>query len=209
MDSKKISYIIGHNIGKSLLSDGVSVERQSLLEGLSQALEGKNSQFSEQEATQALQQLQREVMMKRQEASKVQGKKNEEDGKAFLAQNKSLEGWIELPSGLQYKIVKEGSGISPKLEDTVVAHYTGTLINGTKFDSSRDRGQPAEFQLSGLIKGWQEALQMMKPGSRWELVVPSDLAYGSHGAGPGSPIGPNETLKFDIELVQVKSSSTK
>ncbi len=123
------------------------------------------------------------------------------DGKTFLAENAKKTGVVVLPSGLQYKIVKAGTGAIPKATDTVTTHYTGTLIDGTVFDSSVQRGQPASFPVNGVIKGWQEALQLMPVGSKWQLYIPSDLAYGSRGAG--GVIGPNSTLVFDIELISI------
>ncbi len=124
-------------------------------------------------------------------------------GQEYLAQNAKKEGVKSLPDGLQYKVEKEGTGKSPAATDTVVVHYKGTLIDGTEFDSSYKRGQPAEFPVNRVIKGWTEALQLMKEGAKWTLYIPSDLAYGARGT-PGGPIGPNQTLIFEVELIKVK-----
>jgi len=131
-----------------------------------------------------------------------QGEKNMTEGPKFLEENKAKEGVVILPSGLQYKVITEGTGKSPKATDKVKVHYRGTLINGKEFDSSFKRNQPAEFPVNGVIKGWTEALQLMKEGSKWELYIPSDLAYGARGAG--GDIGPNATLIFEVELLEVK-----
>jgi FKBP-type peptidyl-prolyl cis-trans isomerase FklB len=135
----------------------------------------------------------------------VQGKKNLEAGQAFLEANKKKEGVVTLPSGLQYKVLTEGKGKQPKSSDSVIAHYRGTLINGTEFDSSYKRNEPATFPVQGVVKGWQEALPLMKEGAKWQIYIPADLAYGPRGAGQA--IGPNETLIFDIELISVKDST--
>ena len=132
-------------------------------------------------------------------------KKNLEAGQAFLEANKKKEGVIALPSGLQYKVITEGKGKQPKSTDTVVAHYRGTLTNGTEFDSSYKRNEPATFPVAGVIKGWQEALPLMKEGAKWQVYIPAELGYGPRGAG--AIIGPNEVLIFDIELVSVKSEA--
>ncbi len=132
-------------------------------------------------------------------------KKNLEAGQAFLEANKKKEGVVTLPSGLQYKIITEGKGKQPKSTDTVVAHYRGTLTNGTEFDSSYKRNEPATFPVAGVIKGWQEVLPLMKEGAKWQVYIPAELAYGPRGAG--DVIGPNEVLVFDIELLSVKSEA--
>jgi FKBP-type peptidyl-prolyl cis-trans isomerase len=135
---------------------------------------------------------------------KAQGDNNKKEGEAFLAKNKAKKGVKTLPSGLQYKVITEGKGKMPKASDTVTVQYKGTLIDGTEFDSSYKRGQPATFPVSGVIKGWTEALQLMKEGSKWELVIPSDLAYGDKGT-QGGPIGSNAVLIFEVELVSIKA----
>ena len=146
--------------------------------------------------------LQKELMEKQAERNKQLAEKNKTEGEAFLAQNSKKEGVKTLPSGLQYKVIKEGTGKTPKADDTVVTNYRGTSIDGTEFDSSYKRGQPATFPVKGVIAGWTEALQLMKEGSKWELFIPSNLAYGERGAG--NFIGPNAALVFEIELITVK-----
>jgi FKBP-type peptidyl-prolyl cis-trans isomerase FklB len=142
------------------------------------------------------------MMAKQQELAKIVGEKNQKEGEAFLAENKKKEGVITLPSGLQYKVIKAGSGNKPKATDTVSVHYQGTLVNGTEFDSSYRRGQPVSFPVNGVIPGWTEALQLMEAGAKWQIVIPSNLAYGDRGAGP--QIGPNATLIFEIELISIQ-----
>jgi len=133
---------------------------------------------------------------------KKTGEMNKKEGEAFLAGNKNKEGVVTVPSGLQYKVMKQGSGKKPKLTDTVTTHYKGTLIDGTEFDSSYRRGQPVSFQVNGVIAGWTEALQLMEEGAKWQLFIPSPLAYGERGAGP--QIGPHATLIFEVELISVQ-----
>jgi FKBP-type peptidyl-prolyl cis-trans isomerase FklB len=146
-----------------------------------------------------------EMTKKQEEAMKKAAEKNKKDGAAFLAENKKKEGVVTLPSGLQYKIITQGTGNTPKATDTVTVNYRGSLVDGTEFDSSYKRGQPATFPVNGVIKGWTEALQLMKEGAKWQLFIPSDLAYGEKGAG--NVIGPNATLIFDVELISAKEAS--
>jgi FKBP-type peptidyl-prolyl cis-trans isomerase FklB len=146
--------------------------------------------------------FQKEMMAKQQELAKRLGEKNKKEGEAFLSENRKKEGIKALPSGLQYKVVKAGTGKKPKSTDTVTTHYRGTLIDGTEFDSSYRRGQPASFPVSGVIAGWTEALQLMEEGAKWQLFIPPNLAYGERGAG--SQIGPNATLIFEIELISIQ-----
>ncbi len=146
-------------------------------------------------------QLQQQLGQRQQQQPGQQGEINKKEGEAFLAENKSKESVVTLPSGLQYKILKEGSGAVPSAKDKVTTHYHGTLIDGTVFDSSYERGQPATFPVNGVIAGWTEALQLMQEGAKWKLFLPSNLAYGSQGAG--QDIGPNTTLIFDVELIAV------
>jgi FKBP-type peptidyl-prolyl cis-trans isomerase FklB len=145
---------------------------------------------------------QKEMMAKATETQKKAGEKNKKEGDTFLAENKKKPGVVTLPSGLQYKILKEGTGPTPKATDTVVTQYRGTLINGKEFDSSYKRNQPATFPCNQVIAGWTEALQKMKVGSKWQLFVPSNLGYGENGAG--GDIGPNATLIFEVELIDIK-----
>jgi FKBP-type peptidyl-prolyl cis-trans isomerase FklB len=145
--------------------------------------------------------FQKEMMAKREQAGKEAGAKNKVEGEAFLAENGKKEGVVTLPDGLQYKILKEGDGAKPKATDTVTVHYRGTLISGTEFDSSYKRKEPVSFPVNGVIAGWTEALQLMKVGSKWQLFIPSTLAYGERGAGPD--LGPNATLIFEVELISI------
>jgi FKBP-type peptidyl-prolyl cis-trans isomerase FklB len=152
---------------------------------------------------QVMQDFQKKMMAKQMAAREEGLGKNKAEGEKFLADNKKKEGIKTTASGLQYKVITAGTGKTPKATDTVKTHYRGTLINGTEFDSSYKRGEPAEFPVNGVIKGWTEALQLMKEGAKWQLFIPSELAYGERGAG--RDIGPNSTLIFDIELISVKA----
>ncbi len=198
----KASYSIGINLGKQLAMTKEDINLDQFISGVQDAFSGKESKLSNEEMQSAMTSF-RESMQKKQLAKQEeQANKNKSEGEAFLAANKKKDGITTLESGLQYQVIKSGNGDSPKATDTVVTHYHGTLINGEVFDSSIDRGEPATFPVSGVIKGWTEALQKMKVGDKWKIFVPSDLAYGASGAGP--KIGPNSTLVFDIELLEIK-----
>ena len=197
----KLSYIIGVQIGNDLKSQSVDVDPVLVNKGMQDSIAGNKLLISDQEAKDIIAAYQKERAGKMAEEKKKLGEKNKQEGTAFLAANKKKEGVKTLPSGLQYKVIKEGTGKTPKATDTVVTQYKGTLINGTEFDSSYRRNEPATFPVNGVIRGWTEALQLMKEGSKWEIVVPPELAYGEQGAGP---IGPNATLIFEVELVSVK-----
>lgn len=199
---EKRGYSIGVDIGSKLKAQSIEIDSDSLAQGIKDAISGGKLLLTEQEMKETLAALQKELMEKQAERTKVIAEKNKKEGEAFLAANKTKEGVKTLPSGLQYKVIKEGTGKTPKAEDTVVTNYRGTLIDGTEFDSSYKRGQPATFPVKGVIPGWTEALQLMKEGSKWELFIPSNLAYGERGAG--NTIGPNATLIFEIELISVK-----
>jgi FKBP-type peptidyl-prolyl cis-trans isomerase FklB len=203
---EKASYAIGMNWGTGLHRQGIDVDSAALLQGMKDGLSGGKTLLTEDEARAALMQLQSEVQAKQQAKAQQEGEANKKEGDAFLAANKTKEGVVTLPSGLQYKILKAGTGPKPTATDTVVCNYKGTLINGTEFDSSYKRGEPATFPVSGVIKGWTEALQLMPVGSKWQLVIPSDLAYGSRGT-PGGPIGPNSTLVFEVELISIQEKT--
>ena len=188
----------------------IEVDSQALARGIMDAISGSKPLLSDQELQQTmmafqqeLQARQRGMAAKQAEASKAVGEKNQKEGAAFLAENAKKPGVKTLPSGLQYKVVKEGTGPMPKATDQVKTHYRGTLIDGTVFDSSYKRGEPATFGVSDVIAGWTEALQLMKVGSRWQLFIPGDLAYGANPR-PGGPIGPNATLLFEIELLGIE-----
>jgi FKBP-type peptidyl-prolyl cis-trans isomerase FklB len=195
---EKTSYIIGMDIGNNLKKQSIDVDPNILAKGVKDALAGGKPLLTEQEIRETMTAFQKEMMAKQE----VVAKKNKEQGDAFLAENKKKEGVKTLPSGLQYKVIKAGTGKKPKLSETVIAHYRGTLIDGNEFDSSYKRGQPATFQVSGVIPGWTEALQLMEEGAKWQLFIPSNLAYGERGAG--GVIGPNATLVFEIELISIQ-----
>ncbi|PRY12381.1 FKBP-type peptidyl-prolyl cis-trans isomerase FklB [Pontibacter ummariensis] len=195
---EKISYIIGRDMATNLKKQGITIEADPFVTGLKEVLAGKPSTLSQEEVQQAMMALQQEMTQKQSAVADV----NKKAGEAFLAENKNKEGVHTLPSGLQYEVIQEGSGKSPSASDTVTTHYHGTLIDGTVFDSSYARNQPATFPVNGVIAGWTEALQKMKEGAKWRLYVPASLAYGAQGAG--DVIGPNSTLIFDVELISVK-----
>jgi FKBP-type peptidyl-prolyl cis-trans isomerase FklB len=201
----KVSYSIGMDIGNNLKKQSIDIDPDILAQGIKDAFSGGNTLLTEQEFRDTMTAFQIELRAKQYVRLKELADKNKKEGEAFLAENKEKEGVITLPSGLQYKIIKEGTDEMPKLEDTVTVNYRGTLIDGTEFDSSYRRGQPATFSVKGVIAGWSEALQLMKVGSKWQLFVPSNLAYGERGAGPD--IGPNATLIFDIELLSIKEGA--
>jgi FKBP-type peptidyl-prolyl cis-trans isomerase FklB len=205
-DNEKASYALGLNIGSNLKRQSVDVDPAILAEGLKDGLTGAKPLLTEDEAKAALTQLQTEVRAKQEAARKAVGDANMKAGTEFLASNKTKEGVVALPSGLQYKILAQGNGPKPTASDTVVCNYRGTLIDGTEFDSSYKRGQPATFPVGRVIKGWTEALQLMPVGSKWQLFIPPDLAYGANGAG--SVIGPNATLIFEVELMSIKPAAT-
>ncbi|MBJ6118010.1 FKBP-type peptidyl-prolyl cis-trans isomerase [Pontibacter sp. BT310] len=194
---EKISYIIGRDMAGNLKKQGIDVNPDAFIKGMKEAIEGKPSALSQAEVQEAMMQLQQEMGAKQGAA----GEENQKAGEAFLAENKNKEGVKTLPSGLQYEVLNEGTGKSPSASDKVTTHYHGTLIDGTVFDSSYERGQPATFPVNGVIAGWTEALQLMKEGAKWRLYIPSALAYGSQGAG--DVIGPNAALIFDVELISV------
>jgi len=203
----KVSYSMGVNIGSNLKKESIDVNPEALILGIKDALSGGKPLMSEQEVNETMMNFQKELIAKQQAHLKELGEKNKKEGEAFLAENKKNEGVVILPSGLQYKVIKEGDGKVPKLTDTVTIHYKGTLIDGTEFDNSYTRGQPATFPVKGVIPGFSEAVQLMKVGSKWQLFIPSNLAYGERGAG--DDIGPNTTLIFEVELLSIKEEAKK
>jgi FKBP-type peptidyl-prolyl cis-trans isomerase len=203
---EKASYAIGMNWGTGLHRQSIDVDSAALIQGMKDALAGGKTLLTEDEARAALMQLQKEMQEKQQAKAAQEGEGNKKEGDAYLAANKTKEGVVTLPSGLQYKILTPGTGPKPTATDSVVCNYKGTLINGTEFDSSYKRGEPATFPVTGVIKGWTEALQLMPVGSKWQLFIPPDLAYGPRGT-PGGPIGPNATLIFEVELVSIKDKN--
>jgi FKBP-type peptidyl-prolyl cis-trans isomerase FklB len=200
-ERQKKSYSLGVDIANTLKRQGFEVDGALVAQGLKDALEGGKLLLTETEMKEAMGVLQRELMAKQQERTKAQGEKSKAEGEAFLAENKKKEGVVVLPSGLQYKVITEGSGPQPKATDTVSVNYRGTLVDGTEFDSSIKRGQPATFNVNGVIPGWTEALQLMREGSKWQLFIPPNLGYGERGAG--GAIGPNAVLIFDVELISI------
>jgi len=202
----KLSYSIGMNIGKSLKRDDVDVDTAVLLRAIQDVLGGGNLLMTDQEAQSLLTNLQADLRKKQEQEMQQAAETNKKEGDAFLAANKSKDGIVALPSGLQYKILQEGAGAKPTAADTVTVNYRGTLINGTEFDSSYKRGQPSSFPVGGIIKGWTEALLLMPVGSKWQLFIPPDLAYGPRQASPA--IGPNSTLLFEVELLSIQAKPT-
>ncbi|MEY2482228.1 MAG: FKBP-type peptidyl-prolyl cis-trans isomerase FklB [Verrucomicrobiota bacterium] len=197
----KASYSIGHDIGTTFKKQNVELNPDALLAGLKDALAGKAPVLSKEDRDKVLETFQKEMMEKQVAASKEAAVKNAADGEKFLAENKKKDGVKTTASGLQYKVLKEGTGPSPKETDTVTTNYKGTLIDGTEFDSSEKHGGPATFRVTGVIKGWTEALQMMKTGSKYQIFVPSNLAYGEKARS--QEIGPNSTLVFELELLSI------
>jgi FKBP-type peptidyl-prolyl cis-trans isomerase FklB len=203
----KTSYAVGLNIGNSMRKDGVDIDPSILARGLKDALAGGKTLLTDEEAKTAMVALQNDLRKKQEAKLQQVGETNKQEGEAFLAANKTQDAVVTLPSGLQYKVLKEGTGPKPSASDSVVCHYRGTLLNNTEFDSSYKRGQPATFPVGGVIKGWTEALQLMPVGSKWQLFVPSELAYGARGAGAN--IGPNATLVFEVELLSIQGKDSK
>jgi FKBP-type peptidyl-prolyl cis-trans isomerase FklB len=199
---EKVSYSIGMSIGSSLKMQGAEVDVELLARAIKDTLSSNQTLLTQQEMQDTLRAWQTEQRNKRMEQQKVQGEKNKKEGEAFLAENAKKPGVTTLPSGLQYKVLAAGSGKSPGTNDTVKAHYKGTLIDGTEFDSSYTRGQPFVTPVTRVIKGWTEALLKMKVGDKWQLFVPGDLAYGERGMPP--KIGPSAVLIFEMELLGIE-----
>ena len=203
----KVSYAIGMNIGKGLHRDNLDIDPDVLLRGLKDGMSGGQTLMTDEQERATMVELQNQVRSKMEAQRAQEAETNKSAGEAFLAANKAKPGVVTLPSGLQYKILKEGTGPKPTAGDTVSCNYRGTFVDGKEFDSSAQHGdKPATFPVSGVIKGWTEALQLMPVGSKWQLVLPPDLAYGARGAG--ADIGPNETLIFEVELVGIEKKDT-
>lgn len=199
-EQDKVSYIIGTQIAQQIKRQGVEVNLESLVLGLQDVLEGKTLKLTQEETRTVYTAFQQRMRAKQAAERQKQSTENLAKGKAFLEANKTKEGVKVLPSGLQYKVIKEGTGDTPTASDKVRTHYRGKLLDGTEFDSSYKRNKPAEFAVTGVIKGWTEALQLMKTGGKWELYIPAELAYGERGR-PSIP--PNSVLIFEIELLDI------
>ncbi len=197
-----ISYIIGTDIAKNLKKQELDVSPAMLAKGFEDQYNGKKLLLTDDQIQACMTSFQQQMLAKQSAEMGQLAEKNMKEGELFLAQNKKRDSVVTLPSGLQYKIIVAGTGKMPTVNDTVTTHYRGTLIDGTEFDNSYKRGEPATFPVKGVIPGWTEALQLMKVGSKWELFIPPQLAYGERGAG--QTIGPNATLLFDVELISIK-----
>ena len=205
-DKEKVSYAVGVNLGTTWKRQEIELDFDQLLKGLKEATAGGQTLLNEQEVREVLTKFQQELMAKQQEKRRVESEKNKKVGEAFLAENKTKPGIITLTNGLQYKVITEGTGDIPKPTDTVTVKYKGTLIDGTEFDSSEKAPNgTATFRVTGVIRGWTEALTRMKTGAKWQLFIPSDLAYAERGSGP--KIGPGSTLIFDVELVSIQPAA--
>lgn len=204
IDKNKISYMVGMDIGRGLTQIKDDIDIKVVEQALEAVIKGDKTTMTQEEALQVRQAYMQQMQAKRVTEQKAAAEKNKTEGSAFLAKNKSKSGVKTTASGLQYEVEKEGTGAKPKATDTVKVNYLGTKIDGTKFDSSYDRGQPATFPLNGVIKGWSEGLQLMPVGSKYKLYVPADLAYGENAPGP---IGPNATLIFEVELLGIEDAA--
>ena len=199
---QKASYSIGLDIGDTFKKQDMNLDAAALAKGIQDALSGSKRLMTEKEAGECLAQFRQEMMGKQEGEMRVLGEKNKMEGEKFLAANKAQAGVVALPSGLQYRELVAGTGVVPKASDTVITHYRGTLLDGSEFDSSYKRGEPARFAVTQVIRGWTEALQLMRVGAKWQLFVPSNLAYGERSPGP--EIGPSSTLIFEIELIGIQ-----
>ena len=197
----RASYVIGYNLGRSLKQNEIQANTDLLTQGLRDALSGAKGMLSDEEMQATMQEFQQKVMAAQEAKQAALGAKNKTEGEAFLAKNKARAGVKTTASGLQYEVLKEGTGPAPKPTDTVTVNYVGTLMDGTKFDSSYDRNQPATFVLNQVIPGWTEGVQLMKVGSKYKFYIPAALGYGEKGAG--GVIGPNAPLVFEVELVSI------
>lgn len=201
--SQKVSYSVGYDVARNFKENDFNLEVAVVLAGLNDAQKGVEPRLNEEQIAATMAEFQQYMLERHQKQADAQAQVNVAEGDAFLAANKLKEGVVTLDSGLQYKVVTEGSGRKPLADDVVQVHYSGTLIDGTPFDSSYDRGEPAEFPVSHVIAGWTEALQLMSEGSKWQLVIPANLAYGDQAMG--GVIAPNSVLVFDVELLKVIS----
>lgn len=206
-DADKLSYSIGSDLGKNFKRQGIDINAAAMAQGITDSMAANpKSLMTEDQMKDVLTKFQKDIMTKRAADFSKKAEDNKAAGAKFLTENKAKEGVVTLPSGLQYKIIKNGSGQKPSKDDMVTVEYTGHLINGEVFDSTSKTGKPATFKLSQVIPGWVEALQLMPVGSTWEIYVPANLAYGERSVG--GPIGPNETLIFNIHLISAKKSES-
>lgn len=201
--NEKVSYSIGYDIGNNFNKQSIdSLDLSQLMTGIEDGMNGKDAKLEDKERSSVMRQFQQQVMAQQAQRTQEEASKNKKEGEDFLAKNKKKDGVKTTDSGLQYKILKKGTGPSPTADDSVTVNYEGTLVDGTVFDSSYKRGKPVTFPVNGVIKGWTEALQMMHEGGQWKIFIPSDLAYGKRGTR--GPIGPNEVLIFKVDLLDVK-----
>lgn len=203
----KVSYGIGMSLGTDFKAQGIEIDPDVMVQAIKDVTAGGKTLMTEEEVRKVIADFQKELVAKQEAKAKEGGIKNLKDGEAFLAENSKKAGVVTLPSGLQYKVEKKGTGKKPGPSDTVTVHYKGTLIDETEFDSSYKRGEPVSFPVGGVIPGWTEALQLMEEGSKWQLFIPAKLAYGERGAG--AQIGPNSTLIFDVELLKIEGAKAK
>lgn len=203
-DTDKLSYSIGADLGKNFKKQGIDISPAAMAKGLQDGMSGGQLLLTEEQMKDVLNKFQKELMAKRTSEFNKKAEENKAKGESFLNENKSKEGVVTLPSGLQYKILQKGDGAKPSKDDNVTVEYTGRLIDGQVFDSTEKTGKPATFKVSQVIPGWTEVLQLMPAGSTWEVYVPASLAYGPRSVG--GPIGPNETLVFKIHLISVAKS---
>jgi FKBP-type peptidyl-prolyl cis-trans isomerase len=201
---EKLSYAIGMEMGKGVKAQGIDVDPTILVQGLNDAISGGKPQMSEEELRQVIAALQQEIRQKQMQAQQAAATENKTKGDAFLAENGKKDGVVVLPDGLQYKILTAGQGKKPVETDTVLCNYKGTFLDGTEFDSSAQAGKPVPFEVKNVIPGFREVLQLMPVGSKWQVYIPSSLAYGERGAG--GVIGPNATLIFEIEVVSIEAT---
>jgi len=199
---QKVNYVIAQNMAQQLQQGGLTIEPEVFAQALKDVRDGVEPRLTDEEKETVMQTFQEQAMAKREEEQKKVSETNLAEGTAYLEANKAKEGVTVTESGLQYRVITEGTGVKPTATDTVSVHYVGKLLDGTEFDSSISRGEPVAFPVNGVIAGWTEALQLMPQGSKWELVIPSDLAYGPGGNGP---IPPNSVLVFEVELLEVKA----
>lgn len=201
---EKLSYAFGLSLGVNMRKMEVDVDADLVLKGLKDGVSGGSPAMSEAEIQETISSFQSEMSEKQQKKAQEAAAKNKKDGDAFLSENAKKEGWKKTDSGLQYKVVAEGAGVSPKPEDTVVVHYTGKLVDGTEFDSSLKRNEPLTIPVGGVIKGWSEALLLMRPGAKFQLAIPPEIGYGDR---PTGPIPPGSVLLFDVEMLEIKPAT--